>query len=169
MKAKIRFMVLLMTCACSSALYGADEPENFFEDPGFEAAQRNALGLWTVTNEGSAKVSLDRKEIVEGEQSLYIEIPAPGGPTVGLWQIPAGRAMEADTKYTISGWMKSSEPGYVSLRVMETGLPAPNTVIEWGMKRVIVEVEWKEYYLTCAPKQFTAAPRGEFRLGIIAC
>ena len=165
MKPRICFMVLLVTCACSSALYGADGPENFFEDPGFEIAQRNNLGVWKITNAGNAKISLDGKEMVEGEQSIYVEVLDPTGTTVSVRQEPVGVTLEADTRYTISGWMKSSEPGYMTLRIM--GLQGPNGVIEWGMKRIIAGEEWKEHFLTCAPKDFTESPRGEFRLGII--
>ena len=167
MKAKVCLVVMLMSCACLSALFGAEEPENFFEDPGFEIAMKNALGLWQIRAPGSAKVTLDRKEMVAGEQSLYVEVPMPGGPTVGVYQDPPGLTLEADTKYTLSGWMKSTEPGYVSLRIMATGLGGENPVTEWGMKRVIAGEEWKEHYLTCEPKDFTETPRAEYRFGII--
>ena len=160
-------MVILMSFACLSALHGADEPENLLGDHGFEEARANALGVWKIANTGSAKVSFDRKEIVQGEQSLYVEVPAPGGPTVAVYQDPVGLTLEADTKYTVSAWMRSTEPGYVSLRIRATGLGGAKPIREWGMKRVIPNEEWKEYYLTCSPEDFTERPRAEYRLGVI--
>ena len=162
-------MALLMTCACFSALYGADEPENLLEDPSFEEARANALGAWKMRGPEFAKVSLDRKDLVEGEQSLSIEVPDPGGPTIAVYQDPFGIVLEADTKYTLSCWMRSSQPGYVSLKVEAADLGGANKPLtQWGMKRVIVKPEWEEYYLTCTAKEFTEKPKTEFRLGAIA-
>ena len=67
MKFKLCFMMLLVSWICLPNLYGADEPENFLKDPGFEEAQPAALGFWGVRNLATAKVSLDKRDKIEGE------------------------------------------------------------------------------------------------------
>jgi len=168
-KAKLFFMILMVSCGCLSALYGADEPENILLDGGFEEIKKvedviaGTNGPWQVrgADKGLAKPSINKKDKVEGKQSLYVEILNPGWSDIqqGWWTGSKHFVLEPDVTYTLSAWMKTSEPADVSIKLMSWTDPFPN----WGTKRVTVKTSWVEYHLTCTPKELTERPWCEFR------
>jgi len=168
-------MVLLMFCACLSTLCAA-ELENLLVNPSLEDikdedvlwrpgdSNRPDKHAWHVrgTDKGLAEASLDTKDAIDGKQSLYVKVSKDGWVNIeqGWWTGAEHFVLEPDVTYTLSSWMRTSEPGEVSIKLTEWEAPFPN----WGTKRVAVKTGWAEYYLTCAPKALSQKPWVEFKL-----
>ncbi len=176
MKAWFYFVILLVLCVYMSGLCGADEPENILADPGLEEIKEEedliagTNGPWQVRGAEAAKGELampfiDKDDKIEGEQSIYISDIKAGWTDIqqGWWTGAKHFVLEAEQVYTLSAWMKTSEPGNVSIKLMSWTDPFP----VWGNKRVKVTTSWAEYHLTCTPEDFTERPWCEFRFDTV--
>ena len=176
MKTKLFFVALVMTFVCLSALYAKEEPENLLLDPGFEEIKKpedliaGTGGPWQVRGAEAAKGELakptiDKKDFIEGEQSIYVKDIKAGWTDMQQGWFTGTRhfVLDADQEYTLAAWMKTSVPGNVTLKVISWTDPFPT----WGSKRVTVETDWAEYFLTCTPKDLTERPWLEFRFGSV--
>ena len=172
MRAKLCFVALLMSFVCLSALYAADEPENILLDPSWEEIEKvedliaGTNGPWQVRGAEAAKGELatptiDDKDFIDGEQSIYIKDIKPGWTDMqqGWWTGAKHFVLEEDQEYTLAAWMKTSVPGDVTMKVTSWLDPFPN----WGSKNVTIKTDWAEYFLTCTPKDLTERPWLEFR------
>jgi len=108
-----------------------------------------------------AEPFIDTKNMVEGKQSLYVQVLKEGWVDVqqGFWTGSKGFQLKANQVYTLSAWMKTSEPGEVSIKLTSWADPFPN----WGTNKVMVGTNWAEYHLTCTVEEATERPWCEFR------
>jgi len=176
MKVKLGFIALLIFFVCLSTLYAKEEPENLLSDPGFEEIEEPedlinpTNGPWQVRGaepeKGElAEPTIDEKDKIEGEQSIYIKNIKAGWTDIqqGWWTGAKHFVLEADQTYTLAAWMKTSNPGEVSIKLTSWMDPFPN----WGTERVTVKMSWAEYHLTCTPEELTERPWCEFRFETI--
>lgn len=176
MKAKVCLIVLLMSCVCLFALYGAEEIENLLINPSIEGVKdedviwrpgnpnREDKLAWHVrgSDKGISEASLDDKDFVDGEQSLYARRRKDGwiGIEQGYWTGAKEIVLEPDTTYTLAAWMKTSEPGDVTISLKQWQEPWTKC----GEKTVTVKTSWEEYYLTCTSKDLIERAWCEFKL-----
>ena len=169
MEAKLCITALFMSVLCLSSLYAADEPENILIDPGFEEIGKEedlipgTAGVWQVrgSDTGLAKPTIDDKEFVEGEQSIYIKSIKAGWTDMqqGWWTGAKHFVLEDGETYTLSAWMKTSVPGNVSIKLISWMEPWTSC----GVETVTVTTSWAEYHVTCTSQELTERPWCEFR------
>jgi hypothetical protein len=151
----IVLLVAFLIAGVSAAYSADDEVENLFDNPGFEEGPRvrdaQSVNGWNLylQNNGSALLSIDDEEAIEGDRCAMIEVT--GVPAGGTWNVRFEHTrnfhVKKGDKYTMSFWLKG-DPGPVTISPSRA---EKDPVAGWGnqaSKIVNPTPEWKEYYLT---------------------
>ncbi len=134
--------VICMLISCPAI---SDEVENLLQGGDFE--DQTDLGKWSINNwQSSSIVEIDEDTSVTGEASLFFRIITTSGwdprPYQDNFVVKKGKT------YTFSVFLKAEEPYNLLLRVHVSGT--------WDLfmeKRVNVQTEWAEYWVTGSPVQ----------------
>ena len=167
MRAKLCLMVVVMFCVCLSGAYGV---ENLLMDPGFEEIKKaedmipGTNGPWQArgSNNGFSKPTIDRKDLVEGRQSIHImDIKAGEWTDVQQgWHTGVRHfKFEAGKTYTLSAWMKTSVPGIVNIKILNWLEPFNN----WKVAKASVKEKWEEFHATALVPEETERTWCEFQ------
>lgn len=145
---KYNFMLLIaMLCLAfiTLSVEAQDVPENILQNSDFENVGNAPWTMWVEDPAAMAIMSVDKKEHVDGDQSLLIDIKKKGGgKRVELHQNPLNLKKGQTLTYAL--WAKVPKDDVRNARMIANHRADPWT--SYTFKDILIEEDWIEFWST---------------------
>jgi len=122
-----------------------DAPENILQNSDFENVDNAPWTMWVEDAVAQATMSVDKKEHIDGDQSLLIDVKKRGGgKRVELHQNPL--ILKKGWKLTYALWAKVPKDDVRSARMICNHRADPWT--SYTFKDIVITEEWTEFWST---------------------
>jgi hypothetical protein len=141
-----RLLFLVFLCFVVTFTVNAqDAPENLLQNSDFENVGTAPWTMWVEDATAQAVMSIDKKEQIDGDFSLLIDVKKKGGgKRVELHQNPL--TLKKGLKITYAMWAKVIKDDVRSARLVCNHRADPWT--GYTSKNIVITEEWTEFWST---------------------